>query len=113
MDDNFLTDEGYEDISSSTVPHTKSSIKAVTQNYGNGMFRHIDKIIKAISFIVSVAILLIFVAGAVVLFMLDKIFAVVSVALVIVGIILSIITLFLRYAVGHIVSQNNEIIKRL
>ena len=103
----------FEDISSSTIPKSKSSLKTVTENYGNGVFKHLDKIIKAISFIVAIGILLIFAAIAVVLVMLDKIFAVVSVAVFIVGIILALISLFLIYAVGHLISQNNEIIKRL
>lgn len=103
----------FEDISSSSLPKTKSSLKAVSQNYGNGVFKHLDKIIKAISFIVSLGILLMFAAVAAVLVMLDKIFAVVAVAVFIVGIILSLIVLFLIYAVGHLISQNNEIIKRL
>ena len=103
----------FEDISSSSLPKTKSSLKAVSQNYGNGVFKHLDKIIKAISFIVSLGILLMFAAVAAVLVMLDKIFAVVAVAVLIVGIILSLVVLFLIYAVGHLISQNNEIIKRL
>lgn len=103
----------FEDISSSSLPKTKSSLKAVSQNYGNGVFKHLDKIIKAISFIVSLGILLMFAAVAAVLVMLDKIFAVVAVAVLIVGIILSLMVLFLIYAVGHLISQNNEIIKRL
>lgn len=103
----------FEDISSSSLPKTKNSLKAVSQNYGNGVFKHLDKIIKAISFIVSIGILLMFAAVAAVLVMLDKIFAVVAVAVFIVGIILSLMVLFLIYAVGHLISQNNEILKRL
>ena len=103
----------FEDISASSLPKTKNSLKAVSQNYGNGVFKHLDKIIKAISFIVSIGILLMFAAVAAVLVMLDKIFAVVAVAVFIVGIILSLMVLFLIYAVGHLISQNNEIIKRL
>ena len=113
MKDDFYTNEGFEDISSSTVPHTKRSIKAVTEHYGNGVFRHLDKIIKAISFIVSIGILLVFAAAGAVLIMLDKIFAIVAVAVFILGIILSVISLFLIYAIGHLISQNNEILKRL
>ena len=103
----------FEDISSSSLPKTKNSLKAVSQNYGNGVFKHLDKIIKAISFIVSIGILLVFAAVAAVLVMLDKIFAVVAVVVFIVGIILSLMVLFLIYAVGHLISQNNEILKRL
>ena len=98
MNDEIYSDGGFEDISSSTVPRTKSSLKAVTENYGNGVFKHLDKIIKAISFIVALMILLVFAAVA---------------AVLIVGIVLSIIILFLIYAVGHLISQNNEIIRRL
>ena len=113
MNDEFYSDESFEDISSSTIPKTKSSLKAVTENYGNGVFKHLDKIIKAISFIVALMILLVFASVAAVLIMLDKIFSIVAVGVFIVGIVLSIIILFLIYAVGHLISQNNEIIKRL
>ena len=34
MNDEIYSDGGFEDISSSTVPRTKSSLKAVTENYG-------------------------------------------------------------------------------
>ena len=44
MNDEIYSDGGFEDISSSTVPRTKSSLKAVTENYGNGVFKHLDKI---------------------------------------------------------------------
>ena len=74
MNDEIYSDGGFEDISSSTVPRTKSSLKAVTENYGNGVFKHLDKIIKAISFIVALMILLVFAAVAAVLIMLDKIY---------------------------------------
>lgn len=103
----------FEDISSSTTPKSKNSLRTATENYGNGVFKNLDKIIKAISFIVAIGILLIFAAVAVVLVMLDKIFAVVSVAVFIVGIILALISLFLIYAIGHLISQNNEIMKHL
>lgn len=119
MADQFENEELFEDISSSSVPNrrqtvrSENSIKKITENYGNGIFKHLDKIIKAISFIVALAVLLVFAAIAAVLVMLDKIFAVVAVAVLIVGILLSIIVLFLIYAVGHLISQNNEIMKRL
>ncbi len=103
----------FEDISSSTPEKKKASLRKATQNYGNGVFKHLDKTIKTISFLVSLGILLIFAAIAVVLVILDEIFAVVAVAVFIVGIVLSIIVLFLIYATGHLISQNNEIMKRL
>lgn len=112
MNEFSFNEQDFEDISSSTTPN-KTSIKAATRNYGNGVFKHLDKIIKAISFIVSLTILLVFAAAAVLLIIIDEIFTVVAVGMFAFGVILSIITLFLIYAVGHIISQNNEIIKRL
>lgn len=103
----------FEDISSSTKPKGGKSLKSVTESYGNGAFKHLDKIVKVIAFVVSLLIFLVFAAIAAVLFMLDKIFAIVSVAVLIAGILLSLIVLFLIYAVGQILSQNNEIIRRL
>lgn len=117
MDDN--NEIFYEDISSSSRPvqptrkSTKYNAKATAENYGNGVFKHLDKVIKTISFIVSLGILLVFTAAAAILVMLDKIFAIIAVAVFAVGIVLAIIALFLIYAIGHIISQNNEIIKKL
>ena len=117
MDDNNKI--FYEDISSSSRPvqptkrSTKYNAKTTAESYGNGVLKHLDKVIKTISFIVSLGILLVFTAAAAVLVMLDKIFAIIAVAVFAVGIILAIIALFLIYAIGHIISQNNEIIKKL
>lgn len=113
MKNNVENELLFEDISSSTRPKGGKSLKTVTENYGNGAFKHLDKIVKVIAFVVSLLIFLVFAAIATVLFMLDKIFAVVSVAVLIVGILLSLIVLFLIYAVGQILSQNNEILRRL
>lgn len=106
----------FEDISSST-PMDKAKKKVekavkVVDDYGEGAFKHIDKIIKVISFIVAFGVLLVFAAGAVVLYMLDKVFMLVAVGVLILGVILSLISLFLIYAIGHIISQNKELLKR-
>ena len=58
-------------------------------------------------------IFLIFTALAAVLIILDKIFFVISIGLIVVGAILAIIIMFLIYGTGHIISQNNEILKKL
>lgn len=103
----------FEDISSSTVPAGRKSLKSVADSYGNGVFKHLDKIIKVIAFVVSLLIFLVFAAVAAVLFMLDKIFTVVAVGVLIAGIMLALMLLFLIYAIGHLISQNNEIMRRL
>lgn len=102
----------FEDISS-TSPSFKKEIAAATREYGNGAFRHIDKIIKVISFIVAIAILLMFFAIAAVLVMLDQSFKVIAIGVVVLGVILSLISLFLIYGIGHIITQNKQILRRL
>lgn len=74
---------------------------------------NIDKIVKIISFIVSIAVLLAFIAVAVLLYFIDTIFLVVSVAILILGLVISLINLFILYGMGHILTQNGEIIELL
>ena len=63
----------FEDISSSSRPvhptkrNTKYNAKTTAESYGNGVFKRLDKVIKTISFIVSLGILLVFTAAAAVL----------------------------------------------
>lgn len=114
MDENANSEQlAFEDISSSSLPKSKASLKAVNQAYGNGIFKHLDKIIKTLAFLLSVLVLLVSAAAAFILFKIDKLFLVVSVAVMLVGILLSALTLFIIYAIGHVISQNNEILKRL
>lgn len=75
--------------------------------------KNIDKIVKVISFVISIAILFAFILVSIVLALFDEIFVIVSVAILIVGIVISLITLFVLYGMGHILTQNNEIIELL
>ena len=102
----------YEDISSSSQ-RQPSRFVAANEAYANRAFKHIDKVIKAISFIVSIGILLFFLAIAAVLILLDKIFIIVAIGVAVLGVVFSLISLFLIYALGHMISQNNEILKKL
>ena len=74
---------------------------------------NIDKIVKVISFVISIAVLLAFIFVSVVLVLIDEIFMLVSVGVLIVGLIVSLINLFILYGMGHILTQNNEIIELL
>ncbi len=101
----------YEDIRSSSKK--SGTVKRSIQNYGNGVFRHLDKVVKTIAFLVSLAVLLIFAAGALILWKLDHTFTLIALCVLVAGALLALITLFLIYAIGHIISQNNEILKHL
>ncbi len=112
MSKNTKEDFVFEDISS-TSPSFKNEMISAANDYGNGALRHLDKIIKAISFIIAIIILLMFFAIAAVLVMLDKSFTVIAIGVVVIGLILSLIALFLIYGIGHIITQNNKILRRL
>ena len=107
----------FEDISSSSPADKrkkkiKKAVKAV-DNYGDGAARNIDKVIKAISFIVAIGIFLLFAAIAAVLYLLDPMFTIVAIGVLVFGVVFSLIFLFLIYGLGHIITQNKEILKRL
>jgi len=100
----------FEDISSSSKP---KGIITSSNEYANGASRHLDKIIKAISFIVALLVAAIFFVIAAVIVQLDESFKIIALAIVIVGIILALICLFLIYGLGHIITQNKQILRRL
>ena len=115
-DDYFDYNGGYfEDISSSSEPIKRrpTSVRGAVISYENGIFRNIGKIIKIISFVVAIAILLVFVGIAVMLVAVDKTFIAISIGVVIIGAVIAAICLFLIYGTGHIITQNDEIIRRL
>ncbi len=103
----------YEDISSSSPYAKKKKKSSAADLYAEGAFKNIDKVIKAISFLISIATFLIFVGIAVLLALFDPVFIILSIGLAIFGIILSLILLFLIYGLGHIITQNKEILRRL
>ena len=111
MDNNENFDIVFEDISShSEKPSDK--VKRFADSYGKGAFKNIDRIIKIISFIVAAAVFVLFLCVAVVLVIIDKAFIFLSALALLLGAALALIFLFLIYAIGHIISQNNEILKR-
>ena len=54
-----------------------------------------------------------FIAVAVVLVLVDEIFMIVAVAVLILGLVISLINLFILYGMGHILTQNEKIIEYL
>ena len=102
----------FEDISSSSPSHRKN-LKKAANNYGDGAMRHLDKIIKAISFVVALIVAAVFFLIAALIASLDPSFRFIALAVVVVGVIISLIFLFLIYGLGHIITQNKQILRRL
>lgn len=112
MNSDMNGDNLFEDISSSS-PYTNKNVKTANKSLGNKAYSNLDKVVKVISFIVSISILLVCVAISAVLFLIDDIFIIVSAGILVFGIIISVISLFIIYSIGQLISQNNKIIEYL
>ena len=112
MADGLGRDFVFEDISSASE-EMKARTRKTSGKRKKGAAICLDKIVKAIAFIVALFVLLIFAAGALILYKMDKSFAMIALCILIAGIALALIFLFLIYAIGHMITQNNEILKRL
>ncbi|MBR4123256.1 MAG: hypothetical protein IKT93_02415 [Clostridia bacterium] len=106
MTNNIGEENLFEDISSSTE-------KTIIDKYTNKAISNIDKVIKFLAFVVAIGIFLVFSAVAIILVLLDSLFTIVAVGVLILGIVIAIIALFLIYGMGQIMTQNNEILRRL
>lgn len=108
-------DESFEDISSSSVPIRPELpfYKKFVSGFGDYIFKNLSEIIKGIAIAVSAAIVLIFIIIAFLLIKLDSFFVAIAIGVIIVGIIIAAITLFLIYALGHMIAQNQEILEKL
>lgn len=107
--------DAMEDISSSSPSLKKSKKKSdnpITA-YGNGIFKNLSGIIKAIAFIIAFFIIAVSFVLAYFLFSSDKLFMAISLGILIFGTAVAAIVMFLIYAIGHLISQNNEILKKL
>ncbi len=127
MDEKKVNELVFEDISSSspnsvkktvkqageTAKNTAKKAKKAADDYGEKGFKHIDKAIKRIAFLVSITFFIIFLAGAAVVFYLDNALIFVSALILVVGSVISLIFLYLIYGLGQIISMNKEILRRL
>ena len=117
MADEFQSNFEFEDVRSTSEHQKRRSAGNTTAKKNGkrkkGTARCLDKIVKAIAFLLALFVLLLFVAGAYILYKMDKSFSMIALCVLIAGVSFSLITLFMIYAIGHIITQNNEILKRL
>ena len=117
MTDEFQSDFEFEDVQSISEHqkerNTGNKTTQKSRKRKKGTARCLDKIVKAIAFLLALFVLLLFAAGAYILYKMDKSFSMIALCVLIAGVSFSLITLFMIYAIGHIITQNNEILKRL
>lgn len=102
-----------EDIVSTSPAAKKAAANKPVERYGKGIAKGLGNIIKAISFLVAFAVLALFFVAAYLLYTRDPLFTAISIAIIIVGVIVATIIMFLIFAMGQIICQNNEILKKL
>lgn len=110
--------KAYEDISSSSKVSSKVKSKAKKAakpviKYADGIFKHLGNVIKAIGFLIGFGIFGICLFVAYYLYSKDPTFEVVSIAIAAAGIVIGTICMFLIFGLGHVICQNNEILRRL
>lgn len=88
-------------------------IKDPVDFYGKFIYRNLGKVIKFIAYVIAI---LTFVAGLAFVFLIglkNVKYIVISLAVVLVSAALALIGFFIIYGIGHVIDQNNEILKRL
>ena len=108
-----ITENEMEDIVSTSPQAKKTEKKETSARSIKGVANGLGSIIKAISFLVAFAVLALFVAVAYILYTKDPLFTAISIAVIISVVVISTIVMFLIFAIGQIITQNNEILKKL
>lgn len=101
----------FEDISSSSNQFHK--VKKQVDAYSNGIYKNLGNVIKAIAFIIAFAMIILGFILAFILLTKSAFSVVTSLAVIVAFTLLAAIVFFPLFGLGHIVCQNNEIIKLL
>ena len=88
-------------------------LKEVLRKYSDGIFNSLGTVIKGISFVVAFAVLIVFILIAFLMLSSDMNFMGLAIGIVLVGIIVAAIFMFLIFGLGHLIAQNDEILKLL
>lgn len=98
-----------ENLDSSSTANAKEKKQSVKPLKRTG-FKCLGNIVKAISFLVALAIIAVHVLAAYILFNFRPLYAAVCFMIVTFGLVIALIVFFLIYALGHSINQNNEIL---
>ena len=89
------------------------NLKNPVDVYGKFLYRNLSKTVKFIAYVVAVITLII---GVVAAFLISKShdgFLAVAIGLFLAFAVIAFIEFFIIYGIGHIIDQNNEILKKL
>lgn len=103
-----------EDISSTSKSYQViDNINNTVSAYTNGIYKNLGNIIKAIAFVIAFALIIVGFIAAFILFTKSIFSAVTSLAVIILCTVVAAIVFFPIFGIGHILCQNNEILKLL
>lgn len=81
--------------------------------YGNALYKNLGNIIKSIAFIMAFCVIIVGFLAAFLLFTKTAMSVIITLALIIIFTLIAASIFFPIYGIGHIVCQNNEILKKL
>ncbi|MBQ6717627.1 MAG: hypothetical protein IJN22_01895 [Clostridia bacterium] len=100
-----------EDISSTSVEFRAK--KNPVMAYSSGLYKNLGNVIKAIAFVIAFAVIIIGFVVAFFLFSKTSFSIVLSLAAIIIFTLIAACVFFPLFGLGHILCQNNEILKML
>ena len=100
-----------EDISSTSVEFRAK--KNPVMAYSSGLYKNLGNVIKAIAFVIAFAVIIVGFVVAFFLFSKTSFSIVLSLAAIIIFTLIAACVLFPLFGLGHILCQNNEILKML
>ena len=100
-----------EDISSTSVEFRAK--KNPVMAYSSGLYKNLGNVIKAIAFVITFAVIIIGFVVAFFLFSKTSFSIVLSLAAIIIFTLIAACVFFPLFGLGHILCQNNEILKML
>ena len=100
-----------EDISSTSAEYRAK--KDPIDAYGKSMFKNLGNIIKAIAFILGFGVISLSLLLAFFLFSKSLLSLFISLAVILIGTLFAAVLFFPIYGIGHIIHQNEQILKRL
>lgn len=100
-----------EDISSTSVEFRAKKNPVLA--YTSGLYKNLGNVIKVISFVLAFAVIILALVVAFFLFTKNALGIVLSLAAVVFGVVVAACVFFPLFGLGHILCQNNEILKTL
>ena len=110
-ENNINSNDFMEDISSTSKEFQKNKNPLIA--YSNNLYKNLGNVIKVLSFALAFFIIIICFIAAFLLFTKTAFGFALFLAIILIGAVMAVFVFFPLFGLGHILCQNNEILKRL